>query len=580
MFDLLNRSTDTGRWMKDTSEPTFEGIDQAEIFAEEARMLRARAVGSARAVVMLVLVIAGNLLSLGMYGTAAAWFSAAMVMVAVTVIYAQVIWKDGITLDTAPIFLRYHVVISALTGMVWGSFAISIASQGQEMHTLVAGVFIASITTGGIMAGTIYRPGFLALAAFSLLPFGTYLVLTADGLLQIYGMFVFLYFGFCFSTNKQASQKTREAIADRLAKIAVQSQLDEAEAKRRFQSEKARFLSAISHDLAQPLLTQRNLLAKLEKALDASEHRDLIRQVQNCQDSQEKLLNEMSRANQLGEMLPNVQNAPVDVALMFCQLLHEMRANQSGAVFSSAIDPAVQQILSDPHVIERILRNLLSNAVKYGGAAPHIELRASFAKDRVILTVSDDGPGIGATDQARIFDAHVRLSRDRSLPGSGLGLSICQHLAEQLGGHLELRSEPGQGTQVSLVLPHEENQPAPLPEQSQRFVLYIGSGRSPYYGDWDVLFSEWYWGFAHAQSCTEALTLIEALKLKPDIILIDDLTHCQDAQVQLDQLSLVAPVLGLTARGETPEPNNSPITFIDATDTGTELRNKIEAQLA
>jgi hypothetical protein len=43
---------------------------------------------------------------------------------------------------------------------------------------------------------------------------------------------------------------------------------------------------------------------------------------------------------------------------------------------------------------------------------------------------------------------------------------------------------------------------------------------------------------------------------------------------------LVAPVLGLTARGETPEPNNSPITFIDATATGTELRNKIEAQLA
>lgn len=564
--------------MKDTVSESYDQIDEADILVTEAQMLRSRAVGSARSVILLVLVVTGNLLSLENYQMAGAWFTATTAMALATLGFARLFWKQDLTPQTAPAYLRGHVVISALTGLLWGGFAIAIADQNQPANTIASGLFIAAITTGGIMAGTIYRPGFIALATGLLVPYGAYLTVTMQGVLQVGGVFFLLFYMFCFTTNKNVSLKTREAIAANITSAQTRAALAEVEAKRRLQTEKARFLSSISHDLAQPLLTQRNLLARLENTVKDQDLRTLIQQVQSCQDSQEKLLNEMSFANQLGEVLPNIQKSHFNVAHMFTQLLAGQQSDQTQARFSSRIDPAAKLIFSDPHVVERILRNLLGNAVKYGGPAPQITLSAQLAGDRAILSVQDDGPGIAKEFQGDVFAAHVRLPKDRSMPGSGLGLSICHSLAEQLGGTLELISAPGEGTEVRLSLPQDSAEIASGKTQVNRFVLFIGPERSPIYGDWNALFSEWFWGCAHARNCSEALELVGILKLKPDVILISDPSSCPSATDDMADLSAVAPVLGLKGAGDADQ-LDGPVAYIDTPSSSALLRGLIEAHL-
>ena len=564
--------------MKDTVSPSLDHIDLADILASEARMLRDRAAGSARSVFMLILVVTGNLLSLQHFGTALSWFVATSLMATGTLWFARSFWKADITPETAPEYLRYHVVISAMTGALWSAFAIVIADPDQPVATLASGLFITSITTGGIMAGTVYRPGFLALAACLLLPYGVFLLVTMQGVLQVSGAMAIVYFVFCFTTNKNVSQKTREAIAANITSEAARAALAEAEAKRRLQTEKARFLSSISHDLAQPLLTQRNLLTRLNSAVEDPHLRTLIQQVQTCQDSQEKLLNEMSFANQLGEVLPSIQKSHFNVELMFTQLLAGQQSGTGRARFSSLIEPAAQLIFSDPHVVERILRNLLSNAVKYGGAAPNIVVSARLDQDMAVLSVRDDGPGIAAEFQAEIFEAHVRLPKDRSMPGSGLGLSICHSLAEQLGGRLQLLSEPGQGTEVQLILPQADAQADTGGTEGHRFVVYVGPERHPIYGDWSALFSEWFWGCAHARTCSEAMELIKMLKLQPDVILVVDHTHCDRRASHISELKDVAPVLSLQS-GSDQDALLDGVIYIQETESSAALRDAIQARL-
>lgn len=112
-------------------------------------------------------------------------------------------------------------------------------------------------------------------------------------------------------------------------------------------------------------------------------------------------------------------------------------------------------IQADPDLLSFALYNLLTNAVKYSPAGSTVVMEAAPAAGGVGITVADQGYGIAADEQDRIFQRFYRLQRDRNgaEPGTGIGLALVKEIVAQHGGRIEVASKPGAGSRFTVTLP-------------------------------------------------------------------------------------------------------------------------------
>ncbi len=125
-----------------------------------------------------------------------------------------------------------------------------------------------------------------------------------------------------------------------------------------------------------------------------------------------------------------------------------------------AIDSAElpnERIRGDRELIEYAFFNILTNAVKYSPAGTRIELSGRRVKDRVSVSVRDQGIGMNQREMRRVFEKFYRTTRAQQSgeAGSGIGLSIVEQIVEQHGGSILVESEPGKGSCFTLLLPVE-----------------------------------------------------------------------------------------------------------------------------
>jgi signal transduction histidine kinase len=107
----------------------------------------------------------------------------------------------------------------------------------------------------------------------------------------------------------------------------------------------------------------------------------------------------------------------------------------------------------DPVRVRQALENLVANALAHTPDGGEVVLEAGVEGADAILSVTDSGPGISRDEQVRVFEPGVRLGSEYA--GSGLGLSVVKEIAEAHGGHVRVRSAPGEGATFTLVLPLE-----------------------------------------------------------------------------------------------------------------------------
>jgi len=112
-------------------------------------------------------------------------------------------------------------------------------------------------------------------------------------------------------------------------------------------------------------------------------------------------------------------------------------------------------IKADPHLVEQVLTNLLSNAIKFSEKDQPILLDAKMHEDHVTVRVVDQGPGISAKDQPKLFDKFYQgdTAAKRAGVGSGLGIYIAKKIVEAHGGQINVESELGKGTTFSFTIP-------------------------------------------------------------------------------------------------------------------------------
>ncbi|MET1038453.1 MAG: HAMP domain-containing sensor histidine kinase, partial [Aeromicrobium sp.] len=138
---------------------------------------------------------------------------------------------------------------------------------------------------------------------------------------------------------------------------------------------------------------------------------------------------------------------PLDLADVVNQAIDRVRLRAPEVQFDVDLSPWM--VIGEPQLLERAVTNLLDNAAKWSptGGTIHVTLAGG------LLTVTDEGPGISAEDLPHIFNRFYRSSEARTLPGSGLGLSIVKRAAERHGGTVDVSSPAGGGTTFTLALP-------------------------------------------------------------------------------------------------------------------------------
>jgi two-component system sensor histidine kinase KdpD len=113
----------------------------------------------------------------------------------------------------------------------------------------------------------------------------------------------------------------------------------------------------------------------------------------------------------------------------------------------------------DPVLIEQVMVNLIENAEKYTAPSTAIEIDVEQTKNTVCISVADRGPGIPLGAEERVFEKYYRVMGDRTIPGMGIGLTLCKAIATLHGGTVSARNRDGGGAVFTFTLPVDGTPP-------------------------------------------------------------------------------------------------------------------------
>ncbi|WP_461516088.1 PAS domain-containing hybrid sensor histidine kinase/response regulator [Porticoccus sp.] len=228
---------------------------------------------------------------------------------------------------------------------------------------------------------------------------------------------------------------------------------------------KSRFMQAASHDLLQPISAAKLFVSSIQHQLAGKDQVALSRQVDHVQKSletAEKLIAALREISGLegGKMQTDMKH--------FCigPLLSELATEFGVLAIEKGIDlhfvPCEQTVESDPHLLRRILQNFLSNAIHYTKRG-RLLLGCRRTSDGLRIEVWDTGPGIAPDAMNRIFLEFERLSPGATSTdkGLGLGLTIAKGMADLMGHKIGVKSEPGEGSVFSILVPFGQGEGVP-----------------------------------------------------------------------------------------------------------------------
>jgi two-component system phosphate regulon sensor histidine kinase PhoR len=240
---------------------------------------------------------------------------------------------------------------------------------------------------------------------------------------------------------------------------------EDVTARQRLEAVRREFVANASHELRTPLTSIRGFVEALEDGAlrDADKGPRFLEKIRRHADRMGALLDDLLELSRLESGERPTERVPVSLTALAEDVLAGFRdAAAAKGVTLTGPTASAPEVLSDPERLQRILVNLVDNAVKYTPAGGHVAVScAPTSAGRVVVEVSDDGPGIPAEHQARIFERFYRVdkARSREAGGTGLGLSIVRHAAESIGARVSLESAAGRGARFAVELPA----PSPSP---------------------------------------------------------------------------------------------------------------------
>ena len=231
-------------------------------------------------------------------------------------------------------------------------------------------------------------------------------------------------------------------------------------------------MKMIVHDLKTPLTS---VLATLEMARDGDFGALTGPQARALSDAEGKaedllaLIEDLLEVARIEDQTITLQPEPIAPAALLAEIVYDwgLRFKQEGATATVDVADDAPVFRADKVLVKRVLSNLVQNAVTHTAGPVHLALAARADANGILLTVTDDGPGIPSEYQEIIFRKfeRVRAANAPRVRSSGLGLTFCRLAVESHGGRIWVKSAEGEGSTFYVQLPLT---PAELPRTMSR----------------------------------------------------------------------------------------------------------------
>jgi len=231
-------------------------------------------------------------------------------------------------------------------------------------------------------------------------------------------------------------------------------------------------LSSISHDLRTPLASMIGSASTLQSMLERlspEDRKSLLDSIVSEGQRLDRYIRNLLDMTKLGHGSLKIERDWIALTDLLSSALRRTRGLLEGFQVDRRIDDDLPLLFVHPALIEQALVNVLENATKFAPEHSTILIAARATESEVMISISDQGPGIPESQRGKVFDMFFTGGQgDRGPHGSGLGLAICQGMVAAHGGSLRALSGPGnQGATIEISLPLPQT---PMPHNSRNQV--------------------------------------------------------------------------------------------------------------
>lgn len=212
-----------------------------------------------------------------------------------------------------------------------------------------------------------------------------------------------------------------------------------------------RFVYSVSHDLRSPLTSMLGLILLAEEEITSAEARHYFELLKSSAQKLDKFIRDILDYSR--NTRTDTETDIIDLQELVTDIASQYQSQKSVAIRLNIPDQLVLQ--SDRTRIAMILNNLISNGVRYARKSTldsFVEIKARREESYVVIEIRDNGLGIPAEIQPRVFDMFFRGSKESE--GSGLGLYIVKEALEKLHGTIEMKSKEGEGSVFTIKIPN------------------------------------------------------------------------------------------------------------------------------
>ena len=244
-------------------------------------------------------------------------------------------------------------------------------------------------------------------------------------------------------------------IAGAIANAQLHAQVTtQAEELSRSNRELEQFAYVASHDLQEPLRMVSSYVALLGRRYDGQLDERADKYIHFAVDGanrMQRLIHDLLAYSRVGTQ--GAELAPTDTVPVLRETLSnlEMAIGETGA---EVVYSDLPWVMGDPSQLRQLFQNIIGNALKFRSETrPRVELSAKRESDEWTFSIRDNGVGFDQRYAERVFGVFKRLHRNADIPGTGIGLAICQRIIDRHGGRIWVESKPGEGSCFYFTLP-------------------------------------------------------------------------------------------------------------------------------